>query len=153
MRRSPKNADVSCNVAIALSAANSSGIVAVSVLDESTLQALGVPRAFDARAMAPADVLRLAPIGHALSASEAVLQSPDKYAFLSDYAPFARAFTFWDDGGSLPSPLSRQVLASLKPPAAVLGWGSSEGGSVIWCWARFHRDDEMWVIESKKDMY
>ena len=120
----------SITAALGLAAANSGWIV-VMAGDVAAASAAGLTQVADATSLTPADVLAKYPLGGgALSDRVVNLQDPTKFAFLSDWAVFARAFTFFDSNGDLASPLSVAVLKQVHGLAAALGWGPTEGSTV-----------------------
>jgi hypothetical protein len=121
----------STSITTALALAAAVGAIVVDKSDVAAAEAAGWTQVADATTLTPQDVLAKYPLGQgALSNRVANLQAPSKYLFLSDWALFARAFTWFDTDGGLPSPLSRSVLSQLSGPAAVFGWGPTEGDTV-----------------------
>jgi hypothetical protein len=117
----------STSAALTLCASNS--YIAATPNNIKTLQAAGIPQAYDARGHDVDWAISLGnSSGFTYSKRIAVLQDPTKsFGYLSDYATFAGAITWWDV--NMKSPLSQRVLRSLLTPA-VLGWGVSEDATV-----------------------
>lgn len=104
--------------------------VAVDVSDQAafTNASGGLPMKWDARGHTVMDVLQLP--GVSFNHRLATLQDPAKADWLGDWSVFAQAPQWWDTSAQLTSATSKAILGGFQPPAAVLGWGTSEGNSV-----------------------
>jgi hypothetical protein len=116
--------DNSTNVALAAAAAE--GVVAVTAANEQTAVAAGLTRKYDLRGKDVEWAIETfnsssSAAGFTFSRGVAVLQDPSKLC-MGDYAIASAALQFWSPVVS-GSPLVADVLASMQPPFAVLGWG------------------------------
>lgn len=125
--------NVAVSYAAALSTSPAGVVVAVELGDVAALTTAlgsGASHLVAAENRTYADVLKDHPISTDFNTRIFDLQDPSKSGCLVDWATFAGALHYWDSTPNLSDPTSKAVFAAAQAPAAMFGWGTSEGNSV-----------------------